>query len=178
MSVTYPSDIMVVAAMNPCPCGYYGHPTKKCTCSPFVINRYMSKISGPLLDRFDLHIEVSSIEYNDIVSKEQAESSAKIKERVEKARQRQRDRFAEYSIQNNAKITTSMAKKFCVMTDDAEKILKMSFEKLGLSARAYDKILKTALTIADLNGDDVISTSHIANAVSYRSLDRKYWGRM
>ncbi|MGL5972717.1 MAG: YifB family Mg chelatase-like AAA ATPase [Oscillospiraceae bacterium] len=176
MSVTYPSNIMLIAAMNPCPCGNFGHPTKECVCSLYAIKRYLNKISGPLLDRFDIHIEVPPITYSEITNKDKLEeSSISIKKRVNNARKRQQDRYFKYSIKNNAKITSNMIKEFCSLSKDAEKILKLSFEKLSLSARAYDKVLKTSLTISDLDNSDVITSGHISTAISYRSLDKKYW---
>jgi len=178
MSVTYPSNIMVITAMNPCPCGYFSHPTKECICSTHSIKRYLNKISGPLLDRFDIHIEVPSISYSDIKSSIDEESSSQIKQRVERAKKRQLLRYKDYTIKSNAKITPSMIKLFCKLDDNAEKILKLSFEKLGLSARAYDKILRTALTISDLDNSDIILQKHISAAISYRSLDKKYWSTM
>lgn len=174
-SVTYPSSLMLVAAMNPCPCGYYGHPTKECKCTPAAKKRYLDKISGPILDRIDIHIEVSPVEYEQLSCKDDGESSAAIKARVNKAREIQRKRFSGTGISCNAKMTPKMTKEYCVLEEDANALLKMSFEKLGLSARAYDKILRMARTIADLEGSDNIRINHIAEALQYRSLDRKYW---
>lgn len=176
-SVTYPSSVMLVAAMNPCPCGFYGHPTKQCSCSDAVKKRYMDKISGPILDRIDIHIEVSPVEYDQLSASGTEESSADIKERVNKARDIQRKRFAGTAIACNAKMTPKMTKDFCILSENANKMLKVSFEKLGLSARAYDKILRIARTIADLDNSDIIEMPHIAEALQYRSLDRKYWNK-
>lgn len=174
-SVTYPSNIMMVAAMNPCPCGFYGHPTKQCKCTQAARKRYMDKVSGPVLDRIDIHIEVAPVEYDQLSCKNNEESSAEIKKRVDAAREIQKKRFKGTGVTCNAKMTPRMTKEFCVLTDDANCLLKMSFEKLGLSARAYDKILRMARTIADLDGSELIEINHIAEALQYRSLDRKYW---
>ncbi len=174
-TVTYPCGFMLVAAMNPCPCGYYGHPTRKCICSPKQVAAYLSKISGPLLDRFDIHIEVPPVEFESISSESKEESSASIRERVRKAREIQNRRFKGTGITCNAGITPELLREVCPMTDKARETLKNVFEKMGLSARAYDRILKVARTIADMNGSEVIDKAHIAQAVQFRSLDRKYW---
>lgn len=174
-SVTYPSNLMLIAAMNPCPCGFYGHPAKECKCSDAARKRYMDKVSGPILDRIDIHIEVAPVEYDQLSGRGKEESSADIKKRVDKAREIQRKRFEGTNVSCNAKMTPKMTKEFCVLSTDADKLLKISFEKLGLSARAYDKILRMARTIADLDDSDNIEMNHIAEALQYRSLDRKYW---
>ncbi len=174
-SLAYPCSIMLVAAMNPCPCGYYGHPTRSCTCSQQAVGRYLSKVSGPLLDRIDLHIEVPPVEFDQLSARQKAESSASIRERVNAARARQQARFAGTDIVSNARIPTSKLKEFCPLTEAASTLLKGAFERMGLSARAYDRLLKVARTIADLDNSDVIDTAHIAEAIQYRSLDRKYW---
>ncbi|MGN1203355.1 MAG: YifB family Mg chelatase-like AAA ATPase [Eubacterium sp.] len=174
-SVTYPSNIMLIAAMNPCPCGFYGHPSKECKCTPAARKRYMDKVSGPILDRIDIHIEVAPVEYEQLSCKQQEETSAQIKKRVDKARLIQQNRLKSTGISCNAKMTPKMTKEFCVLTDDANNLLKISFEKLGLSARAYDKILRIARTIADLDSSELIEINHVAEALQYRSLDRKYW---
>jgi magnesium chelatase family protein len=166
---------MLVAAMNPCPCGYFGHPTRACTCTSQAATRYINKISGPLLDRIDLHIEVPPVEFDHLAATEKAESSAEIKKRVNAARAIQTARFAGTGIIANAAIPTAILKEMCPMTDAAKMMLKNAFERLGLSARAYDRLLKVSRTIADLAGDEVIDTAHIAEAIQYRSLDRKYW---
>lgn len=177
-TVQYPCNITLIAAMNPCPCGYYGHPTRNCSCTNYKINQYMSKISGPLLDRLDLHVEVGSVEFNDLQNKTgQEETSVDIKKRVTQARKRQGERYKNFKYKTNAKISPAMSKEFCNLTEDAKKILKLSFERMGLSARAYDRITKIALTIADLDKSDKISAGHISAAIQYRSLDRKYFGR-
>lgn len=174
-SLTYPCSVMLVCAMNPCPCGFYGHPTKKCTCTDNAAKRYMSKISGPLLDRIDLHVEVQPVDFSELSSDEKGESSAKIRERVNAARAVQSKRFEGMKIHSNAQMSSNDIRRFCIMTDDAKKILAASFERLDLSARAYDKILRVARTIADLDKSENIEMHHIAEAIQYRSLDRKYW---
>ncbi len=174
-SVTYPSNIMLVASMNPCPCGFYGHPTKECKCTPAARKRYMDKVSGPILDRIDIHIEVAPVEYESLSCRKPEESSREIKKRVDKARAVQLERFKGTGVRCNAKMTPRMTKEFCLLTEEADSLLKMSFENLGLSARAYDKILRIARTIADLDASKDIGAGHIAEALQYRSLDRKYW---
>lgn len=175
-SLTYPSSIMLVAAMNPCPCGFFGHPTKRCTCSQNSVHRYLGKISGPMLDRIDIHIEVPPVEYAALNSDAKEETSAEIRERVNKARKIQTERYKGTGITCNARLTPAMLKKYCVMSDEASKYLALSFERLGMSARAYDRILKVARTVADLAGSEIIEKEHIFSAISFRSLDRKYWG--
>lgn len=174
-TVCYPSNIMVVAAMNPCPCGYLGHPSKECVCTEAAKRRYRDKVSGPILDRIDIHIEVEPVDYDRLSSAQKEESSAAIRERVERAREIQRRRFEGTDISCNAKMTPRMTRELCVLDEEAKSLLKLSFEKLGLSARAYDKILRISRTIADLEGSELICSAHIAQAVQYRSLDRKYW---
>ena len=175
-SLTYPSSIMLVAAMNPCPCGYFGHPTKQCICSQNTVRRYLNRISGPMLDRIDLHVEVPPVDYMALSSNAKEETSAEIRARVNKARLIQQKRYENTGITCNARLTPKLAKIHCKMSADAEKYLQMSFDKLGLSARAYDRILKVARTVADLEDSDVIEKQHIYTAISFRSLDRKYWG--
>ena len=174
--LTYPCSVMLVAAMNPCPCGYYGHPTRKCTCTPMAVSRYLAKVSGPLLDRIDIHVEVMPVEFDDLSSTRRAESSEVIRARVNAARKIQNERYAGTGITCNAMLTPAMIQQYCVLTDGAKLLLKNAFEKMGLSARAYDRILKVARTIADLDESENIDTKHIAEALQYRSLDRKYWG--
>ncbi len=174
-SLTYPSRMMLVAAMNPCPCGYFGHPTRPCTCSASAAGRYMNKISGPLLDRIDLHIEVPPVKFDRLASPEKAESSEDIRRRVNAARARQRTRFAGTGITSNAEIPPGKLKEMCPLSEEAQTLLKNAFDRLGLSARAYDRLLKVARTIADLAGCDELSAAHVAEAIQYRSLDRKYW---
>ena len=176
-SVSYPCDVMLVAAMNPCPCGNFGSPTKKCTCSPQKVTAYLNRISQPVLDRIDIQIEVKPVEYSDLSRRIPQESSAAIAERVQKAVDIQKKRFAGTSIKSNSGITSDIIGEVCRLTPDAEDMLKAAFDKLGLSARAYDRILKVARTCADLAGSEDIQRPHIAQAISFRSLDRKYWNR-
>ena len=173
--VRYPSRFMLVAAMNPCPCGYYGHPKHACTCTPSAIQRYLRKVSGPLLDRIDLHVEVAPVEYTSLAGNDPGESSAAIAARVAAARSIQCIRYNGTGISCNAALTPSMLRKVCRTTPQAEQMLHRMFDTMGLSARAYDRILKVARTIADLDGSDTIGISHISEAVQYRGLDRKYW---
>lgn len=178
VTLTYPCSVMLVAAMNPCPCGYFGHPSRPCTCSPASVSRYLSRVSGPLLDRIDLHIEVPPVEFDQLSASGSEEPSAAIQQRVERARALQRERYRKHQASPaacNAKILPELLKAACPMTESARRLLKLSFEKLGLSARAYDRILKVARTIADLDQEEIIQSGHMAEAVQYRSLDRKYW---
>ncbi len=174
-SVTYPCSFMLIAAMNPCPCGYYGHPARKCICNERQIRSYLSKISGPMLDRFDLNVDVAPVEFSHLSSTQKEESSAVIRERVQQARDIQNMRYKGSSVKCNAGITPDIINEVCPMTDDARELLKNVFERLGLSARAYDKILKVARTVADMDRSEMIGKQHITLAVQYRSLDRKYW---
>lgn len=174
-TLSYPCDVMLVAAMNPCPCGYYGHPTRKCICGPKAVTRYLSKVSGPLLDRIEIQVEVPPVEFSDLTSQIQEECSADIKKRVNKARYVQQERYKGTGVKCNSGITPAMLNKCCPMDDKAQQLLGKAFDKMGLSARAYDRILKVARTIADLDQSEVIKSVHIAEAVQYRSLDRKYW---
>ena len=176
-TLTYPCRIIVLAAMNPCPCGYYGHPTHPCTCSPQKVQRYLARVSGPLLDRIDLHVEVPPVEFEKLSSGGRGETSAAIRARVNKARQLQNERYADAGILCNSGLTPSMMRRFCPVTDRGMQLLKAAFERMGLSARGYDRILKVARTIADLAGDEVIDAVHVSEAVQFRSLDRKYWRR-
>ena len=174
-SVSYPCSIMLVAAMNPCPCGYFGHPSRACICTPKAVNRYLSRVSGPLLDRLDLHIEVPPVDFEKLSSAEPAEPSSAIRERVNRARKLQQERYAGMGFSCNARISPDKLQEVCRLSPPAQKLLKAAFEKLGLSARAYDRVLKVARTIADLEGANDITALHAAEAVQYRSLDRKYW---
>ncbi len=174
-SLTYPCEIMLVCAMNPCPCGYFGHPTKKCTCPSGASAKYLSKVSGPLLDRLDIHVEVPQVEFKKLSDDEKGESSEEIRKRVNAARLIQRKRFEGTNIKCNAKMTPAMTREYCVLDEGQKKFLEESFEKLGLSARAYDKILRVARTIADLDNSEKIELIHLQEAVQYRSLDRKFW---
>lgn len=174
-SAVFPSRFMLVAAMNPCPCGYFGHPTRACTCSPGAINRYLQKISGPLLDRIDLHVEVAPVNYEELRRESGGECSADILRRVCAARDRQTKRYEGTGISCNAQLSSAMLRQACPMTRDAEKILESAFQSLGLSARAYDRVLKVSRTIADLDGSETLEVWHVSEAVQYRNLDRKYW---
>ena len=175
-TLTYPCSFTLIGAMNPCPCGFFGHPTKRCTCSPKAVSKYLSKISGPMLDRLDIHVEVPPVKYDELKDEgDAAETSAEIKARVDRARQIQNERYKDENITCNARLTPSMLKKYCVLTDDAEVILAASFKNMGLSGRAYDRLLKVSRTLADLDGCEKIETYHIAQAIQFRSLDRKYW---
>ena len=174
---TYPCSIMLVCAMNPCPCGYYGHPTRPCTCSETAVARYLGRVSGPLLDRIDLHIEVPPVDFRDLSNTAKEESSASIKARVDAARDIQNKRFANTGITCNAQIPPEMLHEVCRTSPAADALLKNAFEKFGLSARAYDRVLKVSRTIADLDNSRDIEARHAAEAVRYRTLDRKYWTR-
>lgn len=174
-TLTYPCNLMLVASMNPCKCGYYGSSKKACTCTPHQLNQYRSKISGPLLDRIDIQVAVSEVEYNKLNSAQKSESSKVIKERVNKARSIQLERYKEYGIYSNSQLTAGMLEEFCRLGEKESEILKMAFDRLGLSARAYSRILKVARTIADLDGAKEISAAHLAEATQYRSLDRNYF---
>lgn len=174
-TLTYPCDFMFVASMNPCPCGYYGSKDKECTCSPQMISKYMGKVSGPLLDRIDIQIEVTPVKYKKLDSNENIETSKQIKQRVDMARQIQRNRYKEEKIYSNSQLTPKLIEKYCKLDTAGKNILQAAFEKLGLSARAYGRILKVARTIADLEQSEEIKQKHIAEAIQYRSLDKKYW---
>lgn len=174
-TLTYPCNIMLIASMNPCKCGYFGDSRRQCTCTPHQINQYRSKISGPLLDRIDIQVEVSNVDYNDLSSTDTGETSAKIKERVNKARQVQLKRYKGLNIYSNSQLEAGLIQKFCPLGDEENAILKAAFDNLGFSARTHSRILKVARTIADLEGEENINSSHIAEAIQYRSLDRKYF---
>ena len=171
-SLTYPADFMLMAAMNPCPCGYYGDSTHECSCIPHQIQRYRSKISGPLMDRIDIHIEVPAVKYKDLAARDSGEPSKVLKERINRARKIQSQRFKGSKIHCNAQMTNRHIKKFCSIDDASQRLLEMAIDKLGLSARAYTRILKVGRTIADLAGEEDISAAHISEAIQYRSLDR------
>jgi len=173
--VTYPCQFQLIAAMNPCRCGYFGHPTRECTCPKGSVPKYLGRISGPLLDRLDIHVEVPPVEYLQLKEGAVAESSASIRERVNAARAIQSRRYAGTGITCNARITPALLHEVCTMTPAAENILQLTFERIGLSGRAYDRILKISRTIADMDGAQIIDGKHIAQAVQYRGLDRKYW---
>jgi len=176
LSLEFPANFMLAAAMNPCPCGYYTDPNKECTCALPSIQKYMAKISGPLLDRIDIHIEVPAVKYKDLSAKEKGESSEKIRERVINARELQIKRYKEISfIYNNGDMGSKEVRKYCKLDSSGEELLKMAMTKLGLSARAYDRILKVSRTIADLDKSEPIFPQHISEAIQYRSLDRELW---
>lgn len=175
-SVEYPASFMLVAAMNPCPCGYYNHPEKNCVCPPGTVQKYLNKISGPLLDRIDIHIEVTPVSYNELAAERTSEKSANVRERVIKAREIQQQRFVNNDgIHCNAQMGSKQLRTICKLNDEGNQLLKTAMEKLGLSARAYDRILKVARTIADLDASPDIQTNHLAEAIQYRSLDREGW---
>lgn len=174
-TLTYPCNFMLIASMNPCACGYYGSKDKECTCSPQAISKYMGKISGPLLDRIDIHIEVTPVKYKKLQDSVKVESSEVIKRRVNEARKLQIERYKEYNLYSNSELTPKLIEKYCKLDNVSHKILQNAFEKLGLSARAYGRILKVARTIADLDHKENIESKHIAEAIQYRSLDRKYF---
>ncbi len=175
MSLTYPADFMLVGAMNPCPCGYHTDPVKQCTCNVHQIRRYLMRISGPLLDRIDIHIEVPRLDHEELMQREPGEPSAAVRERVIAARERQTQRFAETPFYCNRQMTSKALREFCPLSSDVEALLRQAIQQFGLSARAYDRILKLSRTIADLEGAEDIAVHHAAEAVQYRSLDRKLW---
>ena len=172
---SFPAEFLLVGAMNPCPCGYFSHPTRRCTCPPGAPARYLSRVSGPLLDRLDLHIEVPPVDFQQLSDTVKAEPSAAIRARVAKTRAVQERRLEGTGISCNAHMSSAQTRQFCRLTDDASFLLKKAFEQLGLSARAYDKVLRVARTIADMEEKEEIEQEHIAEAVQYRSLDRKFW---
>ena len=176
-AVDYPSNFTLVASMNPCPCGYYNHPTKECSCSTAAVHRYIGRISGPLMDRIDLHVEVTPVEREEMASTTLAESSAAMRQRVIAARKVQSERFAGTGIHTNTMMTSAMLREFCPLTAESRMLLDRAMERLQLSARAYDRIIKVARTIADLEGVADIAPTHISEAITYRSLDRESWGR-
>lgn len=175
---TYPCEFSLVAAMNPCPCGYFGHPKKKCICSPGAVKNYLGKISGPMLDRLDIHVEVPAVEYDELTGKADGEASADIRKRVEAARALQQERYKGTGVYCNARLTSALIQKYCVLTPLADKVLKDAFERMGMSARSYDRVLKIARTVADLDRAESIDVQHIAQAIRFRSLDRKYWDEL
>lgn len=178
LTVEYPASLMLIAAMNPCPCGYYNHPDKDCICPTSVVQKYLSRISGPLFDRIDIHLEVTPVSFDKLADVKPAEKSFEIQKRVIKARQIQTERFKKRkNVYCNAQMNSKMIKEFCKLDDICMTLLKNAMEKLDLSARAYDRIIKLSRTIADLENCDVIQPSHIAEAINYRSLDRESWGK-
>jgi magnesium chelatase family protein len=175
-SVEYPASFMLMASMNPCPCGYYNHPEKDCVCAPGVVQKYLNKISGPLLDRIDLHVEVTPVPFSELSKEKKSETSFDIRQRVIIARKIQTERYQNSEgIYSNAQMRTKDLKTYCNLSEAGNSLLKTAMERLGLSARAYDRILKVARTIADLEASQNIETNHIAEAIQYRSLDREGW---
>lgn len=177
VAVEFPANFMLIASMNPCPCGYYNHPEKECSCIPGTVQKYLNKISGPLLDRIDLHVEVTPVPFNELSREQNGETSAAIRERVMKARDIQSERYKEFpGVYANAQISSKMLQQFCKINQAGDLLLKKAMEKLNLSARAYDRILKVSRTIADLSNSSEIKTEHLAEAIHFRSLDREGWG--
>ena len=178
--VTYPCSFMLVGAMNPCRCGFFGHPTKPCSCHPNDVKRYISKISGPMLDRIDIQIELPSLSYDELSENSApAESSAQIRERVSRARKFALDRMGderERRIWCNAQLDSALIRKYCVTEPAASALLRAAYDRMGMSARGYDRVMRVARTIADMDSSDIIKANHIAEAIQYRSLDKKYWG--
>ncbi|HEX5481650.1 MAG TPA: YifB family Mg chelatase-like AAA ATPase [Terriglobia bacterium] len=175
MSLTFPARFMLASAMNPCPCGFFNDSSRQCTCTPPLIQRYISKISGPLLDRIDIHIDMPAVKYRELRDDSGGESSEEIRRRVIKARQRQLARYQGEKIYSNAQMSPRQIHKYCAISAECERLLESAVNRLGLSARAHDRILKVARTIADLAESSSISTDHISQAIQYRSLDRNYW---
>lgn len=177
VALDFPASFMLIASMNPCPCGFFNHPEKECTCPPGAVQKYLNKISGPLLDRIDLHVEVTPVAFNELSSTKNSDNSTFIRERVIKAREMQAERYKNNpGIYCNAQMSSKMLKEICVIDTVGQNLLKTAMEKLNLSARAYDRILKVSRTIADLNGSEKIKPEHLAEAIQYRSLDREGWG--
>ena len=174
-TLTYPCNLMLVASMNPCKCGYLGDSRRQCTCTPSEVQRYRSKISGPLLDRIDIQVEVAAVDYDKLSSEGGGDSSVEIKKRIDRTRKIQLERYKDYNIYSNSQLTPKLMEKFCKLGDAENNILKSAFERLGLSARAHARILKVARTIADMEGSENITVPHIAEAIQYRNLDRKYF---
>ncbi len=178
MTTEYPASFVLVAAMNPCPCGYYNHPDIECTCHPGAVNKYLAKVSGPLMDRIDLHIEVTPLSHSALTEKTLGESSETIRKRVIAARKIQEERYKDYKgIHCNAQMTTKLFRQYCDIDQECQDLMKVAMDRLGLSARAYDRILKVARTIADLDNSERITATHLSEAINYRSLDRESWGR-
>ena len=177
LSIDFPANFMLIASMNPCPCGFFNHPEKECTCTRVMVQRYLNKISGPLLDRIDLHVEVTPVPFSELSAQRVAEPSTAIRERVMRARGIQAERFEEEdSVYANAQMNSRLLKKICVIDEASRTLLKNAMDRLNLSARAYDRILKVSRTIADLDNSTDIRSEHLAEAIHYRSLDRENWG--
>ena len=175
-SAEYPASFMLIASMNPCPCGYYNHPTRECVCSPSAVQKYVNRISGPLLDRIDLHVEVVPVPFEKLAKAPPAEKSADIRKRVIAAREIQLARFANSTIYCNAQMSAQQLQQYCVLNEESIAQLRAAMQRLSLSARAYDRILKVSRTIADLEGSKDIQVPHIIEAIQYRSLDKESWG--
>ena len=177
-TIEFPANFMLVAAMNPCPCGYYNHPTQECTCQPGTVEKYLNRISGPLLDRIDLHVEVVPVPFEELAKKNAGERSCEVRARVTRARKIQTERFADIpNIHSNAQMTSKLIQKYCSLDEQCTQLLKNAMDRLNLSARAYDRILKVSRTIADLAESEDIKAEHLAEAIQYRSLDRETWGK-
>ena len=177
IALDFPASFMLIASMNPCPCGFFNHPEKECTCPSGAVQKYLNKISGPLLDRIDLHVEVTPVAFNELTSIQKFEKSEQIRERVIKATEIQAERYKDSKgVYANAQMSSSMLKQICVISQAGHNLLKTAMAKLNLSARAYDRILKVSRTIADLAGSEDIKSEHLAEAIHYRSLDRESWG--
>jgi len=174
-TITYPSKFILVASMNPCPCGYYNDPKNECSCAPHQVKKYLSKISGPLLDRIDMHIEVFPVEYKELAGKTKSRTSKEIKENVDKARSMQISRYKNDRLRFNSQLPPKLIKKYCVLGDEQNNLLEAAFRKLKLSARSYNKIIKLSRTIADLDNSEKIEIKHISEAIQYRSLDKNFW---
>jgi magnesium chelatase family protein len=175
VSLDYPANFMLIASMNPCPCGFYNHPEKECVCGPGVVQRYLSRVSGPLLDRIDLHVEVVPVSFDEMTANRKTETSEEIRTRVVKAREILSERFKQQTIFCNAMMPSNQVKEVCKISEAGTLLLKTAMERLGLSARAYDRILKVSRTIADLSQKEDIQVEHLAEAIQYRSLDRDGW---
>jgi len=177
IAIDFPASFMLIASMNPCPCGFYNHPEKKCTCPPGTVSKYLNKISGPLLDRIDLHVEVTPVEFSQLSSIDVHETSEQIRKRVINARKMQQERFKnKRGIYSNALMEASDLKSICQLNKESQQLIKKAMHQLNLSARAYDRILKVSRTIADLDQSTEIKTEHVAEAIHYRNLDREGWG--
>ena len=178
ISVEFPANFMLLASMNPCPCGYYNHPSRACVCPNGAVQKYLNKISGPLLDRIDLHVEITPVSYDTLSAVKKSENSNIIQLKVIKAREKQLIRFKKYNnIYTNSMMNSNMTKEICLISHSGKQLIKNAMEKLGLSARAYTRILKVARTIADLDDNENITDLHISEAIHYRSLDRNNWGK-
>jgi magnesium chelatase family protein len=177
VALDFPASFMLIASMNPCPCGYFNHPERECVCPPGAVQKYLNKVSGPLLDRIDLHVEVTPVAFNELAGTVVSEKSEHIRKRVMEAREVQAIRYRYYpDIHANAQMSSKLLKEICILDQSSQHLLKVAMERLNLSARAYDRIIKVSRTIADLSGSDDIKPEHIAEAIQYRSLDREGWG--